>query len=205
MATTAHQIERRFSSPQEEVLLNLMRTSDCLHRSFQQRLRPFGLTVTQFNVLRILRGAGPGGLTCTAVGRMMITPVPDITRLLARLQSQKLLSQHRDAQDRRVLWTQISDAGIALLEKLDEIVEQTPKELLRELTCDEVRELTRLLAKARCCPGGKLEGKSPSGPNTPDGPVHETLFSHETPTGHESFKPTLKLPLQQSPLRQRPE
>jgi DNA-binding MarR family transcriptional regulator len=157
MAATAQQPERHFSSPQEEVLLTLMRTADCLHRAFQQRLKPFGLTVTQYNVLRILRGAGTRGLTCTAIGRMMITPVPDITRLLARLQAQNLLSQQRDSQDRRIVWTHISEEGFEILRKLDAIVERTPRELLQRLSCDEVGELTRLLVKARCCDEGTVE------------------------------------------------
>ena len=162
-----------FSSPQEEALLNLMRSADCLHRSMQQRLKPSGLTLSQFNVLRILRAARPGGLTCSAMGRMMITPVPDITRLLARLKAQKLLYQQRDLQDRRVVWTRITPAGVETVSKLDSVVEQAPADLLKELAADELRELTRLLKKARCC-GGKnsgmqasLTGKPPSLRSTP--------------------------------------
>jgi hypothetical protein len=70
-----------FSSVEEEALLNLMRTSDCLQRAFQQKIRGFGLTSTQYNVLRILRGAQPDGLTCAAIGARMIAIEPDITRL----------------------------------------------------------------------------------------------------------------------------
>jgi DNA-binding MarR family transcriptional regulator len=104
-----------FSSPQEEALLNLMRSADCLHRAMQQRLKPSGLTLTQYNVLRILRGSQSSGLTCSAIGRMMITPEPDITRLLGRLKSQKFLSQQRDLKDRRVVWTHITALGASLL------------------------------------------------------------------------------------------
>jgi DNA-binding MarR family transcriptional regulator len=139
----------RFSSPQEEALLTLMRSADFLHRAFQQRLKPFGLTTAQYNVLRILRGACETGLTCSAVGRMMITPEPDITRLLARLKTQKFVRQQRDRQDRRVVWTHITPQGMQVLESLDPIVDQAPRELLRELTCAEVEELTRLLRKAQ--------------------------------------------------------
>jgi DNA-binding MarR family transcriptional regulator len=147
-----------FSSPQEEALLNLMRSADCMHRAMQQRLKPSGLTLTQYNVLRILRGAQPG-LTCSAIGRMMITPEPDITRLLGRLKKQKLLRQRRDLHDRRVVWTQITSLGLELLATMDDVVEQAPRELLQELTRDELQILTRLLKKARCCgPGGTLAG-----------------------------------------------
>jgi DNA-binding MarR family transcriptional regulator len=146
-----HEQAPRFSSPQEEALLNILRSADCLHRAFQHRLKPSGLTATQYNVLRILRGAKSTGLACSAIGRMMITPEPDITRLLARLKTQKLIRQQRSTQDRRVVWTCITDQGIEVLSKLDKIVEQAPKELLSELTREEVGELIRLLAKARCC------------------------------------------------------
>jgi DNA-binding MarR family transcriptional regulator len=159
-----------FSSPQEEALLNLMRSADCLHRSMQQRLKPSGLTMTQYNVLRILRGAQPAGLTCSAIGRMMITPEPDITRLLARLKVQKFLRQRRDLQDRRVVWTHITAHGLEVLGKLDDVIGQAPRELLQELTGEELHALTRLLQKARCCGSGgnfarseaPVTGKPPS-------------------------------------------
>src|SRR5580692_6259096 len=136
-----------FSSPQEEALLNLMRSADCLHRAMQQRLKPSGLTLTQYNVLRILRAAQPDGLTWSAIGRRMITPEPDITRLLARLKAQKLIRQRRDLHDRRVVWTHITTQGVDALAKLDEMVEQAPRELLKELTREDLHVLTRLLQK----------------------------------------------------------
>ena len=159
-----------FSSPQEEALLNLMRSADCLHRAMQQRLKPSGLTITQYNVLRILRAGRPAGLTCSSIGRMMITPEPDITRLLARLKAQALLSQQRDLHDRRVVWSQITDLGLEVLLKLDGIVEQAPRELLQELTREELHTLTRLLRKAQSCGNGvnqfgqqpPVSGKPPS-------------------------------------------
>jgi len=170
-----------FSSPQEEALLNLMRSADCLHHAFQQRLKPSGLTATQYNVLRILRAARPAGLTCSAIGNMMITPEPDITRLLARLKAQKLLRQQRDAKDRRVVWNRITAEGIDILGKLDGIVEQAPRELLKELTGEELHELTRLLRKARCCGsngnlaviGLPVTGKPPLPRSSPLHPLRE--------------------------------
>ena len=87
MSGLKHEIaqEPPFSSVEEEALLNLMRTSDCLHRAFHLKTRQWGVTSTQYNVLRILRGAQPHGLTCSAIGNRMITAEPDITRLLARM------------------------------------------------------------------------------------------------------------------------
>jgi DNA-binding MarR family transcriptional regulator len=140
-----------FASPQEEALLNLMRTADCLHRALQHRLKPSGLTSTQYNVLRILRGSQPGGLTCSTIGRRMITPEPDITRLLGRLKAQKYLTQHRDKHDRRVVWTRISSEGLAVLASLDGIVDQVPRELLKALSRSELQEWTRLMKKVSAC------------------------------------------------------
>src|ERR1700686_2408497 len=108
-----------FSSPEEEALLNLLRTADCLERALQRKIRTWGITSTQYNVLRILRGSEPHGLTCSAIGDRMITAEPDITRLLGRLKVLKLIHQQRDKRDRRVLWTQISPAGLALLADTD--------------------------------------------------------------------------------------
>src|SRR6201996_9548281 len=125
--------ERPFSSPEEEALLNLMRTADCLQRAFQRMSRGWGVTSTQYNVLRILRGSHPQGLTCSAIGDRMITAEPDITRLLGRLKAQKLVRQQRDKRDKRVLWTQISPEGLALLAEMDAEITQMPRELVGHL------------------------------------------------------------------------
>jgi len=138
-----------FSSVEEEAILNLMRTSDFMHRAFQQKTRHWGLTSTQYNVLRILRGARPQGLTCAAIGARMITADPDITRLLARLKRLKLIRQHRDKTDRRVVWTQISDAGLELLQAMDPVIQRAPVELLGHISRGELNELIRLLESAR--------------------------------------------------------
>lgn len=126
-----------------------MRTSDCLQRAFQRRTRQWGITSTQYNVLRILRGAHPQGLTCSAIGERMITAVPDITRLLARMKALKFIRQQRDKHDRRVVWTQISATGLDLLSKMDDEVTRLPHELLGHLTREEIAEFIRLLESAR--------------------------------------------------------
>jgi DNA-binding MarR family transcriptional regulator len=143
---------KEFSSPEEEALLNVLRTADCLQRVLQRRIRPWGITATQYNVLRILRGAEPRGLTCSAIGERMITAEPDITRLLARLRALKLIRQQRDKRDRRVVWTQISPGGLALLEQTDPDVQQFPKQLLGHLGEEQIATLIHLLeqARARC-------------------------------------------------------
>lgn len=141
--------QRPFSSPEEEALLNLLRTADCLERKAQHKIRPWGITATQYNVLRILRGAGPDGLACAAIGNRMITAEPDITRLLGRLKTLKLVRQRRDRQDRRVVCTQISEAGLELLRSMDPVMERAPAELLGHMSSAQLAELSRLLELAR--------------------------------------------------------
>jgi DNA-binding MarR family transcriptional regulator len=154
--------ERPFSSAEEEALLNLMRTSDTLHRAFHRRIRKWGITSTQYNVLRILRGAQPRGLTCAAIGSRMITAEPDITRLLGRLKALKLIRQHRDRGDRRVVWTQISEAGLDLLKSMHPVVEELPREMLGHLSGSDLAEFIRLLELAREKSNAILESEAGS-------------------------------------------
>lgn len=160
--------QKPFSSTAEEALLNLLRTTDCLQRAMQRSTRQWHITSTQYNVLRILRGAHPDGLPCSAIGDRMITADPDITRLLARLRALKLIRQKRDQKDRRVLITHISDAGLALLDEMDPTVSQFPTKLLGHLGDHELGELIRLLELARrhCDERARptCEGKDPSCP-----------------------------------------
>jgi DNA-binding MarR family transcriptional regulator len=150
--------ERPFQSIHEQALLNLMRTADCLDRALEKKIRPFGVTATQYNALRILRGAHPRGLTCAAIGDRMIAAEPDITRLLSRLKKLRLVRQHRDARDRRVLWTRISAAGLELLREMDPAIERAPAELLGHLSGNQLDELSRLLEKARkTCDGSSVQ------------------------------------------------
>lgn len=166
--------KRPFTSQAEEALLNLLRTADCIHRTFQHTTRPWGITGTQYNVLRILRGVHPAGLTCSAIGDRMITAVPDITRLLARLKALKLIRQQRDKRDRRVLWTNISESGLALLEEMDKTVAQFPTTIFGHLSPGEMDELIRHLesARGRCQPSsapptcdGTTQQRAPGAPN----------------------------------------
>lgn len=166
--------QRPFSGPEEEALLNLMRTADCLHRAMQRKTRAWGITSTQYNVLRILRGSQPQGLTCSAIGDRMITAEPDITRLLGRLKAQKLVRQQRDKRDRRALWTQISPAGLALLAEMDPVVQQAPRELLGHLKDEELAQLIRLVEAARSHCGDQ------QAPVSCDGAAGESCPSDQT-------------------------
>ena len=141
--------EPPFASLEEEALLNLMRTSDTVHRAFQRKTRDWGVTSTQYNVLRILRGAQPCGLPCAAIGDRMIAAEPDITRLLARLKRLKLVRQHRDRRDRRVVLTEITESGLELLRTMDPVVRSGPIELLGTMRRADLAEMIRLLELAR--------------------------------------------------------
>ncbi len=141
--------QKPFSGPAEEALLNLLRTSDCLQRAMQRDAKSWNITATQYNVLRILRGAHPGGLPCSSIGERMITCDPDITRLLGRLKALHLIRQERQKKDKRVVTTYISDAGLALLKEMDETVSRFPDRMLGHLDAGELAEFIRLLELAR--------------------------------------------------------
>jgi DNA-binding MarR family transcriptional regulator len=159
MASLKSEIEQTqpFASLEEEVFLNLIRSSDFLHRAAQRRIRGWGVTLTQYNVLRILGGAEPNGLTCASIGRRMIAADPDITRLLNRLKGLKLIHQRRDRHDRRVVWTQISDSGLELLRVMDPVVQRTPRELLSHMSSDKLTQFNHLLELARATAVSKQE------------------------------------------------
>lgn len=174
--------KRPFASEAEEAILNLMRTADCVERAFQHATRPWGITATQYNALRILRGAHPEGLTCSAIGERMVTAVPDITRLLGRLKARHLIRQHRDKRDRRILWTHISEAGLALLGEMDELILRMPAEMLGHLSGREVGELIRLLEAARSKCQGPPEDPACDGKPTCDGTGSQSQPADKKPT-----------------------
>ena len=138
-----------FSSAEEEAFLNLQRTSAALTREFEALLKPLGLTSTQYNVLRILRGAGSEGLLCRRLGERMISPDPDITRLLDRMEKRNLISRTRDSKDRRAIYTRITKDGLELLAKLDKPVIDFHRKRLAHLDKNSVQSLIRLLEAAR--------------------------------------------------------
>ncbi len=107
---------RPFASAAEEALLNILRTADAVQRNLAEALKPLGLTVAQYNVLRILRGAGEAGRTCTEIGERMVARDPDVTRMLDRLHARGLIARERSGEDRRVVRTRITKQGLVLLE-----------------------------------------------------------------------------------------
>ncbi len=146
-----HEIKQSspFSSLEEEAILNLERTADRLQNSFRLMLKPHGLTPTQYNALRILRGAGPGGLTCTELGNRLIKEDPDITRLVDRLARQGMVIRHKDKQDRRVSHTEITAAGLEKLKVLDPLVTESVQNQVKHMGSRRLSLLIDLLEEAR--------------------------------------------------------
>lgn len=129
--------------------MNLQRAADLLLRGVEELLKPAGLTPSQYNVLRILRGAGPEGLACGEIAGRMLTRDPDMTRLLDRLDKRSLVSRVRNARDRRVVVTRITATGLKLLASLDEPVEELHEKQLRHLGRERLKQLSALLEAAR--------------------------------------------------------
>jgi DNA-binding MarR family transcriptional regulator len=135
-------------SAEETLFLELLRTTEMLSRSLAEVLKQADLSPTQYNVLRILRGAGKG-LSCGEIGKRMITHDPDITRLLDRLEKRRLVARSRDNEDRRLVLTRITAEGMKLLGALDEPVQTAHHSLLGHLSREKQRQLTELLEVAR--------------------------------------------------------
>jgi MarR family transcriptional regulator, organic hydroperoxide resistance regulator len=138
-----------FGSREQEAYLALLRTADALETRVEAKLKEFGLTGTQYNALRILRGAGSEGLPCTEIGERMITHDPDITRLLNRLQKRGLAARSRGKADRRVICGKITAAGLKLLREIDDPLEKFGKELLRHISQEKLQQLIDLLELVR--------------------------------------------------------
>jgi DNA-binding MarR family transcriptional regulator len=126
----------------------LLRTADVLTRSAIGVLKAEDLSSTQYNVLRILRGA-PQGLPCGEIAGRLITRDPDVTRLLDRMEKRGLISRARDSRDRRLVLTRLSAEGLKLVNRLDDPVQQMHRKLLGHLGRERLRVLGDLLAAAR--------------------------------------------------------
>src|ERR1700761_6842433 len=113
------QMTKPFALAEEEASLNIVRTYEVLQQQMLGFLKGFDLSASQYNVLRILRGAGETGLSCSHIGERMVTRDPDITRLLDRLESRKLIRRERSERDRRVVNARITNQGLHLLEEID--------------------------------------------------------------------------------------
>lgn len=147
-----------FSSASEEALLNLQRTADHIQIAFTRLFREYGITSQQYNVLRILRGAGEP-LPILEIGDRMVTVVPAITGLIDRLEKQGLVRRSRSEEDRRVVTVTILGKGLQLLTDLDKPLARLNKLLLDHMEDEELKNLIRLLEKMRShCPSCQEKG-----------------------------------------------
>jgi DNA-binding MarR family transcriptional regulator len=140
---------RPFTSLQEEVVLSMLRTADQLAVPMTDVLREAGLSMSQYNILRILRGAGDEGLPCGEISERMVRRDPDLTRLLDRLESRGLVSRSRGTSDRRVVRATIAKEGLVLLDSLDDTVEATVRKTLSHMPKERLAALSELLEEAR--------------------------------------------------------
>ncbi len=140
---------RPFTSLRQEAFLAVTRTSALLVHAWTQRLRPYGVTLTQYNVLRMLRGAGEAGLNRQEVSERLITQVPDVSRLLDRMAAAGLVTRTRGEADRRVVNSCITDKGLAILKELDVPSYKIADEQLAHMQNEEVSRLIALLEQVR--------------------------------------------------------
>jgi DNA-binding MarR family transcriptional regulator len=156
MTKSTLQLELRkkkpFELPEEEAVLSLLRTVDVIRLPFDRLFAEYGISDPQYNVLRILRGHGGRGLPCTEIAAQMVSRMPDMTRLVDRLEKTGLVRRCRTAADRRVVLICITPAGLEILSRLDQPVRERHRETLGHLSRRELANLNRLLVKARTPP-----------------------------------------------------
>lgn len=138
-----------FDSLQQEAHLNVVRTFTVLQDAFEQLFKPYGISNTQYNVLRILRGAEPAGLCRNDLRDRLLTRMPDVTRLLDRMEDVGLIERERDTNDRRLVTTRLTKQGRRLVDDLDEIVAAEHQRTLGHLSKAQLTTLVELLTLAR--------------------------------------------------------
>lgn len=157
MPTLKDELGKRnpFDNPAEEVYLNLLRTVSVLEARIAPIFKQHGLSESTYNILRILRGhslaenADPAGIPCQTIGDQLVSRLPDVTRLVDRLEAAGLVRRSRTAEDRRLVLVAITRKGLDLLAKLDAPLSALNQNSLSHLTPSEQTELSRLLYKAR--------------------------------------------------------
>lgn len=144
------QQSKPFDTPADEAVVALMRTAALVRRAIAQRVEPYGISPAQYNVLRILRGAGEAGLPTLALRDRLIEEAPGITRLVDKLEDAGYVRRNRTGGDRRVVHCCISDAGLGLLDAMDSLIKETAALVSNGLPdVEEQRLLVDLLARVR--------------------------------------------------------
>ena len=141
--------KRPFRSSSQEAVLGILRTADVVRRFVARVLEPYDVTPQQYNVLRILRGAGNDGLPTLTIGQRMLEDSPGVTRLVDRLVAKGLVTRARSREDRRQVLCRIAPPGLDLLTQMDGVVDAQDESALGMLTPDEQKELIRLLDRIR--------------------------------------------------------
>src|SRR5712664_1895582 len=153
MATSAlqHELRQRrpFQSLAHEAVVALMRTADLVRRQIADLVEPYGITPQQFNVLRILRGAGADGMPTLEVAARMIEQTPGVTRLLDRLEAKELVRRQRCPKDRRQHLCWIAPKGLAVLQKIDAVSQRAADDTLKGLRPKDRETFVRLLDAIR--------------------------------------------------------
>jgi DNA-binding MarR family transcriptional regulator len=148
LADEIHQ-RKPFPSIQDEALISVFVTSDLLSRTFQKVLRVRGLSIPQYNILRILRGAGVDGLPLMTIGRRMIVRYPNVTRLTDRLETIGWIRRERSTKDRRVVRAFVTQAGLDLLQPLDDEIFHATQHVMRGAGVADLRTLIAILESVR--------------------------------------------------------
>jgi DNA-binding MarR family transcriptional regulator len=148
LAAEIHQT-KPFTSQEEEAVLNVARTAEVINLRATEFLRAYQLSPTQYNLLRILRGAGADGLTCSQASDRMVSHDPDITRLMDRLEARGLIARERSKQDRRVVISRITPGGLELLETIDAPLLAYIREHYGHLGAQKLETLIALLEELR--------------------------------------------------------
>ena len=138
-----------FGSLEDEAFLNVLRTAEAFLWREAEFLKPYEITLSQYNVLRILRGAEPVGLICREISERMIARDPDVTKLLDRLEARGLVRRERQEKDRRVIIVRITSEGLDLVKEIDEPVLKMTENLLAHLGERKLKTLIELLEEAR--------------------------------------------------------
>ena len=140
---------RPFPSPHQEAVVALIRTADIVRRAVGDVVEPHGITAQQYNVLRILRGAGDAGLPTLEIAERMIEQTPGITRLIDRLERKKLVTRERSSTDRRCVYCRITEAGLALLGRLDAPLQDAAAQCFESFTKRALAQLVESLDRTR--------------------------------------------------------
>jgi len=148
-AMDAEKPQDKFRSREQEATLGLLRTADAVKRSLAHLIEPHGITPQQYNVLRILRGAGPDGLPTLTIGERMIEQTPGVTRLVDRLERKGMVVRIPCPKDRRRVFCQITPKGLDLLTELDEPVNRWDAQTVSVLLPSDLDSLITLLDRVR--------------------------------------------------------